>query len=682
MAIIDTQKELIRKDLILSELKKGVRPNLLMVEELIEEVFKERMAGLPRFEFIEIVPRQVSSSDLYNSLFSKIGQDFVVAFEEVRSLNNKMMSLASYYESNRIRLNRELKELDNKAAGLSIKTDTRTNKDVVGDSMNHFLQVDFKGDRERNIPKTTAFVNLLMGDVEMQRKRNGTVKQDLSEASVLFKVEGQHELINLSPFESALKDTIHDGWRSIVVTKKPSEVKAAMTIELKEAAFVSNVTLDMQAGKPCYTTLSISKDGVEFVQLERMKIISSYQWVFESREIKAIRFDMMKKEEDRPNGSDYEYIFGAKQIQLTESLYEDQSHFVSKPFDLLNHEAVKQISLEAEDYIPPNSSIRYYVGFDYGESMVEWQEIQKGGSIKTKMVKQQEMEINKYTAGYGELAFERFGQKYHRVARLPHKPLRGSIGLMVGRNMWLRETIPAPFTYEPTGDESDAIVYPTGVHDWVRTPSPRKDYVRVQVGFDYLKANRFHRYTTYVFCEKTESFSATVRGTEDSSYAVFLNSNQIKGVQDKFGLTMIPGWNKIEVYAYARDINQEITLDFYIPRILNQIFASSVPMKEVSVYDLINNTSSRMYEYFAVDDDNSIIVNYDPRRADVMGDYTTNTTANRDAALSDGVEYSLLYDYSVSPHHDHRIRFMATMTKEQARIKVSPRLRSYQLIIE
>lgn len=685
MTINDTQKSLIREEIMVSKLKEGFYPSMYLVDALVNEVFKNRPLGQPRFTYVEMKKGEASSSAEYNGMFKGAGQDLKVGYEETKRLNNRIMSLANYYESNRMKINKLLQGLELSAESLSMKASSSNNRSVIGDMINDFKMIDFRGNTKRNIPKTDAFVNLIQSDVEMKRTRNGTTKYDLSDADLSFKTSADHQVIHLSPMVSALADTIHESWRTIVVSKEAGEVSATFTIELKEVVRASNVTIDMQSGKPVHVALLVSHDGKEFVRLEQERIFASYQWVFESRDIKAIRFEMIKKEEDRPNGSEFEYIFGMKSVEMTETLYQENSYFVSKPFILPDHEAVKQISIDIDDYLPPDTSIRYYVGFDYIDEMIEWQEIRKDRPVVTDMVKPHKMEINRYTDGYAQMIAERFGTKFYQIAKLPHKPLKDSIKLMVGRNMWLKETIAAPFEYEETEDGTDVIVYPTGIHDWTRTPSTKKEYVRIQNGYDYLRSNKFHRYTTHIFSEEHATFDATVIGTSDTSHAVFVNGSQIKGVDNKYNLSLVPGWNKIQVYAYARILNQEIIIDFYIPALNNQIFASSTPMQELSMYDLLNNTTTRNINHFAVDENNGLIVNYDPKRLDVKGDFTktaSGQTTDKNMSLSDGVEYALDYEYSVSDRSEHSLRFMAIFTKEKEQIKVTPRIRGYKLIIE
>jgi hypothetical protein len=686
--IRDTQRRIIKDRILQDKLKEGFFPSVLLVEQLANEVFQDKPAGVPRFTYRPMLKGKASSSANYNNMFDEIYTDLVVGFEEIKYLNNRMMTLTSYYESTRTKVNREISKMEAKTQAVQMKATAKSNKDVVGDSIDNFLQIDFVGDENRNIPKTDAFINLKQSEVEVMRLRNRTTKLDLTNAKVKFTTETPDlRIINLTPFESALTDTIYDAWRSIVVSPISQKVTTNLLLELDDSITITNLSIDTQTGKPVYITLMLSLDGEEYTTYERRKVVNSYQWVFEAKETKFINFKMEKPEEDRPNGSEYEYLFGAKSIQATEEYYADNSYFVSKPFDLLDHEAIQQVSLEVDEYLPSSTSIRYYIGFDYDTNVIEWQEIRADRPVITEMVKSYSMEINRYTDGYSDFMYESYGQKFHRIAKLPHKPLKKSMTIMIGRNMWVRETIPATVKYDPTNDPSDQVIYQTGIKDWVRVGAAKKDYIRIQNRFDYLQKARFHRYTTNVYIEESDTYRGIFYATSKSTFAVYLNGTQVKGIGQDFYLSMTQGWNKLEVYAYARESNEEMVMDFYVPKMSNRIYASRTPLEQVSLYDMLNNTSSRTHGRFAVDDDNNIIVNYSPRLVDIQNTLNTvvedNTPVDeQEVRLAEGIEYSLTYQYSVADETHHKLRFMAILATEGDVVKTTPRIKDYRLIVE
>lgn len=143
MSIIETQKRLLKESILKKKMQEGIRPNLLDIEFDIQKIFEKKEAGLPRFEVREMKKGQASNSEDYNSMFSAAADDLHVGFEEVRQLNNRMMSLTSYYESSRIKITKLLQELKLKTDALHMKVSEQSRKEIVGDLINNFLQVDF-----------------------------------------------------------------------------------------------------------------------------------------------------------------------------------------------------------------------------------------------------------------------------------------------------------------------------------------------------------------------------------------------------------------------------------------------------------------------------------------------------------------------------------------------------------
>lgn len=664
MTIQETQYNLIRGEIVQRELQKGEFPSTSYIEKLINEQFEGRITGLPRFIHRAILKGQTSSSDDYNNMLKEIREDLIVGFEEVRNLNNQIMALASYYDSARIRVQQDLKVVELKSEVLKTRAQSHVNRDVIGDNINDFSMIEFNSDSSRNIPKTNAFIDLRHSEVSLDRVKNSTVKHDISGANITLKTStADARMSHLAPLQNCLQDGVEDSWRSVISIPRSGGVKAQLDLELEAPAYVTTINIDMQVGKPVTATLFTSLDGEYFTEYETRKVYAGNQWIIERKEIQYIRFEFDKIEEDIIDGTSYGYIFGAKKIEVKDDQYTKQVYFVSKAFAIHNHEAIDYIHLEAEDYQPPGTHIRYYVGLDYGTNLIEWQELQKDRPIEMKMIQDRHLEIDGYADGYNELRYTNFGQAFYSIAKLPSKPLPKSVVLQMGRNMWTKETIAASFTDVGEG------VYPTTMKDWIRVGSPVKMYMNIDSYQDILEKDTFQRYTTYVYMEEAANSisGGTITVGEQASYSLYVNNNRVKSVNDKYQLSFKAGWNKIEVITYAKDYNQEILFNLYLREVSDRIYANSQALQEVSLYDLLNNTSNRVYNRFAVDDSNTIIVNYNPKELDIQ---------------RNGVEYTLDYRYSVTDKDQHQIRMMAILSKESDDISVSPRLKDYRLIIE
>lgn len=686
MGISTTQLNRAKDKVTENYLRHGIVPSASLINKDVEDMFKEKRAGLPRFTYREAVKNQRSVVSDYNSMLYEMLEDLVVSFDNTKRLSNEILSIISYYESNQIKVNRKLQNLEVLNEQLEETQLTGQASIVVGDNFTDFKTIDFIGDKTRNVGVTTGFVNLLTNDVEMNRKRGETYKHDLSGADISF-TPSKGKVINLSPMNAALKDTMYDAWRAIVETDDDSGLTGTVLIRFNEPVEISNVVIHMQNGRKLYTCLEVSDNDIDYKRLEERKVVNTFQWNMPSQTVTSLRFTIKHDEPNRSNGEMFEYIFGIKKIEAMKVLYEEKAVLVSKPFDISHLKAIEAVTLEAEESVPPSTSIRYFFGIDDGENMVEWRELKNNERVVTGDVEDVTLYVDKYTPNYAKFLYEKYGAKFFSVCNIGDQTTGTGTVVRMGRNMWLKEVIVAPFEYEKTDDDSDKVVYPTGPHDWVRNVSSRKGFVRVQNRFDYLAADQFHRYTVHIHAIEQEDVLATIGTTADSSHSVYINGAMTKGVGENYTLRLVSGWNKIEIYAYARIPGEELVMDFYTPSMRNDIFGIKDNLTEISFYDLMHNTTTRTLTKFALDDkeNKSIIVNYDPKRLDIQSDFTEGAKGQGKEKVSvygDGIEYEVTYKKAEELYDDLKVRFMAVLSKENTQVEATPLLKGYKLKFE
>lgn len=686
MGIRTTQINRAKERITESYLRQGIVPSASLINKNVEDSFKEKRAGLPRFTYREAEKNKRSRVSDYNSMFNEMLEDLIVSFDDTRRLSNDILGIVSYYESNQIKVNRKLHDLEVLNEKLEETQLTGKKTIVIGDHFTDFKSIDFTGDKTRNIGTSTAFVNLLTNDVEMNRKRGETYKHDLSGADIFFETN-KGKIIHLSPLNAALKDTMYDAWRAIVETNDDSGLEGRIIVRFNKAVPISNVVIHMQNGRKLMTCLEVTDNDIDYKRLEERKVVNTYQWNIGTQLVSSLRFTIKHDEPNRSNGEMFEYIFGIKKIEAMEVLYEDRAVLVSQPFDISHLRAIEAVTLEAEESVPPSTSIRYFFGIDDGVNMVEWREIRNNQRVVTGDVEDVTLYVDKYTPNYAKFLYEKYGAKFFSVCSIAEQMTGTGTTVRMGRNMWLKEVIVAPFSYEKTDDESDAVVYPTGPHDWVRNVSSRKGFVRVQNRFDYLAVDQFHRYTVHIHAVEQEDVLATIGTTEDASHSVYINGAMTKGVGENYTLRLISGWNKIEIYAYARIPGEELIMDFYTPSMRNDIFGLKENLTEISLYDLMHNTTTRTLTKFALDDKEkpSIIVNYDPKRLDIQSDFTEGAKGQGKEKVSvygDGIEYEVTYKKAEELYDNLKIRFMAVLSKESTQIETTPLLKGYKLKFE
>ncbi len=114
-------------------------------------------------------------------------------------------------------------------------------------------------------------------------------------------------------------------------------------------------------------------------------------FIDEARFCSGVKFSLRKTEPDytRTSGGKtyYKYIFGAKDISITKSIYDNEAVLVSQPLSIwdLSDAIIDAVSITTEDDTPPGTSIQYYVAKDSpgitAESQLDWKEINPVGSV-------------------------------------------------------------------------------------------------------------------------------------------------------------------------------------------------------------------------------------------------------------------------------------------------------------
>ena len=708
MSVSVTQIGLAQEQITTKYLREGILPSASLITKEVAAYFAKKRAGLPRFTYREAYANQRSNMEHYNYMMAEAYEDIHVSYEDIKRLGNEVLSITSYYESNRIKINRKLQNLEVLNERLEQRKLTSQVTDVVGDNLTDFTRIEFIGDESRNIPKTTAFVNLLTNDIEIPRKRGKTHKYDISKATVKF-ASNKGKVVHFSSINTVLTDTMYDAWRCVVESDDDSGVKGCLTIELEEPIHVSNVIINMQSGRKLLTLLEVSVDGGNtYKRYEERSINSTYQWIIPNQMVTHIRFHISHHEPTNANGELFDYLFGIKRIELLEVLYEDKAVFVSKPYSLPRLNQIESVLLNTEDSsVHPSTSVRYFYGLDDGMTPVEWNEIKNKEVHFTGDVETLNVHVDRYTDHYGKKVYEYYGQKFYTIFQFPEKSTLTNTKVLMGRNMWLKEIIKAPFEDNPpeVDDESDKVTYQTGPQDWVRAVSSFKGFLHVNSRRDFLSKNHFHRYTIYIESEENDEFVGTFyksnsnESPSQASWTVYVNGEKNKGRTNKdpenemninYNISLSKGWNKIEVYAYAKEENEQINLDFYKPNMRYNIYGVQEPLTEVTLYDLINNSTTRTPTRFSVDERelfdgsvvNSIVLNYNPKQLDLMPVISNNHdgTTTEKIIPGDGIEYEISYKYAPTGLlNDIKVRFMAILTKETPQIQTSPTIKGYTL---
>lgn len=649
------------------QLRSGSYPDLATVQRVIYQMFKERPAGLSRYAYQEVVEDTISNPKSFNDATQAISEDLAVAFAEVSSHADQMIAMANTYDTEKKRINILLRNLENRMSILDQQMSWQKQNTTFFDTFDTFDQVQLKAITGRDIPGTTAFVDLKNGQVTLEKNYANAVKYNLGGIRTSVKVtKGTGKGVEIMPLAQALKDSINETWHYVVTSSASETVQVTMLLELPELITISDVLVQLHSPRETTVQLSISKDNITFKNIGTFRAYDAMQW-YVAEEARYVQFTLQKDEPDYVIGTTYEYHFGAQNISVNKDIYFKQGVFVSQPHEV-NDQIVNQIALDTDSVIFPQTNIQYYVGIDNNTDLVEWQRIEPGIPLETDILINKAIYVDDTAAGYGVLQTTEFGIPYYAAVTLAETPEALTTKVYTGAYMWQMDT----------KDLDGESRLPT-LADWLDTRGTTTRFVPIEntmaASTFTLTADSLQRFTTHVYAEGSHSILNNELNTGTAFCQVYLNNTLLKPIVSggvyKYNYHLQSGWNKIQILTCSSTV-QPFKPNLYLRNVakiengIHKVYAVKESMKEISLYDLYNNTSKRDTSKFAIDD-HKVIVNYDPAEMDVSGT---------------GVRYAINYAYAPEDApRNSRIRLMAVLTGSDLNMQSTPILKSYQLVI-
>lgn len=654
------------KKILQKELSEGRYPDLSVVQQMVTERFQHRIAGLPRFQLKAVSNKAVSNAEDYNDMIKNLHEDLLTSFEEVRHQGDRMMALADYYETEKFRINLATKKLNRRMELLQDKLENRGLRDVVFDTFNDFVGVDFNGNKKRNIPATNAFIDLRHGWVGLDEIKAGSKKVNLATAHAVVKpISSFDDFVQLSSIDNCLKDTINESWRHRAVMAEPKAAEISYKIELEEEQEINIISFTPQSARPTTIVLRTSRDGENYYEHLPKEVSSLTEWNFDASVIKFIEFQMTKMEPDFAQGAEYHYYFGAQNISAKSVLFTQEGYLISQSHTI--DRVIDKLQLNVDEVIPAGTKIEYFMAEDkLNDSILEWETIRPNKTMLFHGLEEKQVLVDSSSPLYGTFYDSLYNHDYYSIMKLEHTPAPRTVNILVGEGMYQVDSMDftSDATFIPTLDSwKGAKEYTTSFIALNDAASPNEMPVQTE---------KLERMTVHITMAKDYTLYANALSKkEDMKVSVYLNNMEIKPINQAYTYKFKAGVNKLEIIYYAPTggaiaPNLEKT---YLESIgATDIYAKSDGLKEVDLYDLMNNTSKKDYTKFAIDKNNTVILNYDPKAFDKTGQ---------------GVRFKLTYRYpSDATQTQTHIRFMAKLSRETSKGDVSPILKSYKFIIE
>lgn len=661
------------------ELQKGNLPTSAEFGSRLNKLLRKQDLSAPEYVFKRVRNGEVAESDFYNQVVKKIQKDLMIIYENTIAVHNELSGKFNWFEVEKNRLEYEVKKLETelkekillygKTGYLASIFDTfddvskiETEENVLIDVKSH--EVTLK--QQEN----TSFLIAPAADIGFHIPDNAvsTFKR--------IKVSGK--------IENALNPNNNETFQEVWLAKSEGPADGYTEITFNDNQVLNRIDLSLFTLKEVLVYIEFTNDELNYFHLpyypEGKSTGSNISFYFPTTEMKSLRIWIRKKESDKqivhPEGLNYQYLFGLKQIQFFQLSYPADGQIVTKWLTPKTEEnfSVGKVSLVAEEELPDGTDIEYYIRVEKQEDA--WRQISPVGResaaaqniIDFKYVihaSPTTLGIPESTSGQEAeiIELQANGIGFYSLGSIEKRNIiPRTERLYIGKDSWNVQT----------AEEDHGPTHIPNLSDWEK---PSSDVVKTVVPIQegnrgvLLKDQVFLNHTQIYFgmglyFEGREQVVATIPSSTEP-IAIFLNGEKLfEGLpqsQTTVNYKLKQGWNDIAVLVYVQNLGKETTidLDFDPISVSTHCYASSEHMEKVEVFDLRYNTKNNDWSKYALYEKGGkvyIVVNHS----------------------LPGVSYDFYYDYVDEIEH-REIQLKAVLKQFSVGQYTTPVLRRYTL---
>lgn len=626
MSISKIQRDRKIKEFSEDLVKKGVEPNNYELNDLLKRHFAGHTMGMPYYSPIKQEAYEESSKDNFNHNFETFKEDVETIYDANIETNNKAVSIQEYYDTEKSKVFHSIDKVNLRINCLeeSLKSNKKVQEYIeVFDSL---YNIELYGNKDRNIPYTTSFIDLL-------QKKAVTEKQN-SQVNKLSIIDSDINLTGMDTFEGyesqgdlnkILNDTINDVFIFVGKTSENNEKTISLVLDLKSTMTFNSVFLKSTSSNMMKFNLSLSEDGNNFFTLYDIQGKDLLEWNFETKSARYIKINCTKLEADGESSNTsglnvYEYYYIFKNITVALETFEERSVVVTKPIEFSN--LTNFIKLDAEDMVFSNTNISYFIGFDNETSKIGWDAIPNHQDYLLFMFEKRHKIANRGTyANYGNRS-ELTG--LYEVFKLPNGVNTNSLKVSPGYNMWSVKRY-----NRAEGDLDDGFdLLKTDVTEFINKCTCRQLFMDCENYSTFeIQANTLYIFTQYVDSPQTISiynkFIRVISNVDDeneeksevkSTIRLFVNGyEQVAGDNGFYSINLKKKVNKIQMAIYCPAptyLTRFLYHNLNFKEVTGDVFAFK-PMKYTNV-NMLKKALEPTYEYYTIKN-NIIYTNVDPR---------------------------------------------------------------------
>lgn len=397
MSISQVQIKNILELIAKSYLVNGVNPQTNQLHSFMSQYFSLNPAGNPVAFDMDFFAREIiSDPEMLNDFMAMLVVNVDTLYEVCANHVDQIMMLNTILRTHlqRLKARRNILEqrIDDYLLGI-----------YNSDGYFHSFSDNFSDGSFVDFSFTSSFLDTDAGVITLPVVSTSSRKINPSSLSdPLIQVTDQDgnslSFISKSEFINAFDGMTNTAWYFEVRTSEPKTITVNMEIELATSlgsTQVSKIDLVPYGISP----VQVGVNAV-FIRVDTTRYTNSYSSYVKrssekmsfvgdqvSEDIDRLIFQLSKTEYDYVDepttNKQYVYLFGFKEILMTEQSYDASSTFVSHPFgmpeDFSDEAVIDAVSVVIEDFVPTSTEIKYYIAEDIDNatslSDFDWQEI-------------------------------------------------------------------------------------------------------------------------------------------------------------------------------------------------------------------------------------------------------------------------------------------------------------------
>lgn len=658
--------------------EKGIEPNNFELNRMMSEYFDNHPLGMPYYLPIRQKPYEESSKDDYNHNFETFREDIETIYQANIEANNKAVAMQQYYDLEKNKVRNALARLQLRVENIQEAMNSTVRVKEYVQVFDDLYDVEFYGDKKRNIPYTTSFIDLLQKKVYTETAHSQRNRLNMDNATVTIKgMNAFDQCYTKGIKENIIKDTMSEIFLIYGMTTNTKEKSIEIIIDLGSMMTFNSVSLMHSSTKVMHCSLKLSDDNENFVNVYDIDNREYAEWRFNQKTARYIKVICRKDEPDglgttEKNIQLNEYYFLLKNISIALEEFEQKSVFVSKLIDFDDLTSV--IRLDANEMIFNHTRIDYFIGFDNESGRIGWDAIKNHTDHDLFMFMKHHKIVNAHVKN--DYGMQGVDTHLYKLFELPGTVNRNSVKVVPGYNMW---DVKRYNRYKGDSNEDGFSLVSGDFSDFIAKCSRKQLFMDCENYEFEIQTNVLYILTQYVQLDKQMSLYdkfvrvaapglATVYSSAE--IRIFLNGYEVTtSEKSTYSFSLKKGVNKIQMAVYVPSKNAESVMLWHnlnFKQLTNDVFGF-VPMK-YTTNRILDKLIGDTYEYYTIKD-NYVYVKCDPEdmiRSDIedMGYFITYNAIRED-----------MKDYFKGNHIKFRI--MAVLNSSDP--NVSPELVNFRI---